>query len=47
MIFRENFINATKGINGIIRITLDTQNSSRILIDAGTSKIVVAAVQNR
>ena len=47
VIFRENFINATKGINGIIRITLDTQNSSRILIDAGTSKIVVAAVQNR
>jgi hypothetical protein len=47
VIYRENFINATKGINDKITITLDTQNSSRILIDAGTSKVVVAAVQNK
>lgn len=47
VVFRENFLNATKGINGIIKITLDTQNSSRILIEAETSKIVVAAVQNK
>lgn len=47
VIFRENFLNATKGLNGNIKITLDTQNSSRMLIDSGSSKIVVAAVQNR
>lgn len=47
VIFRENFINATKGINGEISITLDTKNSSRMLIDSHASKIVVAAVQNR
>lgn len=45
-IYRENFINATKGIVGDIFITLDTKNSSRLLIDSGVSKIVVAAVQN-
>lgn len=46
-IWREKFLNATKGITDEnLIITLDTAGASRILIDSGNSKIVIAAPQH-
>lgn len=46
-IFKENFMNATKGLTAeTLEITLDTAGSSRILVDASNSKVVIAAAKN-
>lgn len=46
IIFKENFLNATKGLSEeVINLTLDTAGASRILIEGGSSKIVVSAVR--
>lgn len=45
-IFKENFMNATKGLTAeTLEITLDTAGASRILVDAGNSKVVIAAAK--
>lgn len=46
-IFKENFMNATKGLTAeTLEITLDTAGASRILVDAGNSKVVIAAAKS-
>lgn len=46
-IFKENFLNATKGLTAeTLEITLDTAGASRILVDAGNSKVVIAAAKS-
>jgi hypothetical protein len=46
-IFKENFLNATKGlIAETLEITMDTAGASRILVDAGNSKVVIAAAKS-
>lgn len=46
-IFKENFLNATKGLTAeTLEITLDTAGSSRILVDATESKVVIAAAKS-
>lgn len=46
-IFKENFLNATKGLTAeTLQITLDTAGASRILVDAGDSKVVIAAAKS-
>ena len=45
-IFKENFLNATKGLTAeTLEITLDTAGASRILVDAGEAKVVIAAAK--
>ena len=45
-IFKENFMNATKGLTAeTLEITLDTAGASRILVDAGEAKVVIAAAK--
>jgi len=46
LIWREKFLNATKGIlDDNLTITLDTAGASRILLESANSKIVIAAPQ--
>ena len=46
-IFKENFLNATKGLAvETLNITMDTAGASRILVDAGEAKVVIAAAKN-
>lgn len=46
LVFKENFLNATKGLTGTdLRFTLDTAGSSRILIENPLSKVIIAAMQ--
>lgn len=45
LVFKENFLNATKGLNGDELIfTLDTAASSRLLIENNMSKVIIAAM---
>ena len=45
-ISKENFMNATKGLTAeTLEITLDTAGASRILVDAGEAKVVIAAAK--
>lgn len=43
---RENFIKATRGLTGEIGLTVSQVSGSRLLVTAGTTKIIVASMQN-
>lgn len=45
-VYKENFINATKGLNAeTLELILDTAGASRIIINVNDSKIVIGAIK--